>query len=297
MDRTAFLFPGQGANVGQDAAALLPGAASVVAEVLDEVDQAGTPFGLGVTRKGAAGSPQLTLYATSVAVMRVLALRGIEPDMALGYSLGEIPALVCAGALSVSDGALGVCYLVRSMRAYEGLGGVALVRGSAEQIQPVLAAGGGEVVIGGYNQDRLLVLTGPGAPLRAVLEEAAEAGLRPRELDVPYMIHHPALAGTVARYAKDMAVLEQRPLRRPVYSPLAGRWYTDDDDLARCLAENVANPVRLPSALVALAQAGATTFVECGPPAGITQAVWEVVGQKHPGARAYCPLSGLPVVS
>src|SRR5690606_37158029 len=51
------------------------------------------------------GVPQLASYAASVAVDRALRTAGIRPSHAVGQSFGEIAALVCAGAFTITAGA------------------------------------------------------------------------------------------------------------------------------------------------------------------------------------------------
>lgn len=104
----AFLFPGQGAQE--------PGMIKDVCEahtaarkVLDDVssitgrDMAALLWEASSEELGRSDNSQLAIMAASLAVMAALREKGIEPSAAMGFSLGEFPALYAAGVLSFED--------------------------------------------------------------------------------------------------------------------------------------------------------------------------------------------------
>src|SRR5579872_3025346 len=108
MSKTAFLFPGQGAQfagMGKSLAEGFPEAARVF-ETADEA------LGFSISKlcfEGPEDQLKLTentqpaLLAVSTAAAAVLAKLGIRPDYVAGHSLGEYSALVAAGALDFGD--------------------------------------------------------------------------------------------------------------------------------------------------------------------------------------------------
>src|SRR5260370_28714003 len=117
--KLAALFPGQGA--------FYPGALKgasreyrIIRDVLADIDSvAKARLSESVTEKlwdpkspdieawlkDSPGLLQLAIYGISVSMYRVLALQGLNPDVLVGHSFGEIAALVCAGSFSISLGA------------------------------------------------------------------------------------------------------------------------------------------------------------------------------------------------
>src|SRR5262249_52984197 len=108
MNKTAFLFPGQGsqfAGMGKSLADSYPEAAHVfqqadyeLAFALSEVCLEGPEEQLRLTE-----ITQPALLTVSTAAFAVLANKGLAPDYVAGHSLGEYSALVAAGSLAFAD--------------------------------------------------------------------------------------------------------------------------------------------------------------------------------------------------
>src|SRR5437879_12357779 len=108
MGKVAFVFPGQASQypgMGKELAEKYPAAKSA----FEEADQA---LGFSISKLCFEGSEedlkltantQPAILTCSVAVTRVLAEKGLQPDFVAGHSLGEYSALVCAGSPKFAD--------------------------------------------------------------------------------------------------------------------------------------------------------------------------------------------------
>ena len=108
MNKTAFLFPGQGsqfAGMGKSLANAFPEAARVF-------EQADDALGFSISKlcfEGPEEQLKLTeftqpaLVTVSVAAFAVITQKGLVPDYVAGHSLGEFTAYHAAGALGVED--------------------------------------------------------------------------------------------------------------------------------------------------------------------------------------------------
>ncbi|MFC5751334.1 ACP S-malonyltransferase [Actinomadura rugatobispora] len=316
----ALLFPGTGSAGPPDLRALPaahPAAASAVEEVLDAVDTAarqalaeGAEVPEGAPGASArwpsmreilwtdpdryaaastvAGVPQLAAYTASVAVDRALRAAGAVPAFAVGQSFGEIAALVSAGAFGVAEGARMALSLVGVLGRAGAGGGMGLLLAGEDRARVLIegAGAGAEVVVACVNAPSVTVVSGPEGPLEKVLAFARGAGARPVRLAVPYLAHHPAMAGADAQWYEIIRAFPQGPLRMPVHSPVRGRAYRDSDDLHRALADCIVKPVRLPGVLREVHAAGARVFVEAGAGDALCQCARACV----PDARTLVPL-------
>ncbi|WP_329520623.1 ACP S-malonyltransferase [Spirillospora sp. NBC_01491] len=298
----AFLFPGTGSAAAPDLHALAgsgPAAARIVHDVLDAV-QEGLPPGRPPMRSillehpdryrpaaRAPGVAQLAAYSASVAVDRVLRAAGIVPAHAVGQSFGEIAALVCAGAFSIADGARMAVSLVDVLARRGAGGGMGLLETGEDGARACIGlAAEPSVVVACLNAPSVTVLSGPDAPLDHVLDAARRSGVRAVRLAVPYLSHHPSMAGADDEWYERIRHYPQRGLEVRVHSPVRGRAYTDGDDLHRALADCIVKPVRLPETLRAVARDGATVFTE----AGAGNALCACARLTIPGAQTLTPL-------
>src|SRR5215472_14284413 len=108
MGKVAFVFPGQASQysgMGKELAEKY----AVAKAAFDEADQT---LGFSISKlcfQGTEDELKLTantqpaILTCSVAVYRVLAEKGLEPDYVAGHSLGEYSALVSAGSLRLAD--------------------------------------------------------------------------------------------------------------------------------------------------------------------------------------------------
>src|SRR5213593_3562577 len=108
MGKVAFVFPGQASQyqgMGKELAGKYPSARAVFEEAdsalgfsISKICFEGTEEELKLT-----ANTQPAILTCSVAVLRVLAEKGLVPDFVAGHSLGEDSALVAAGAVEFED--------------------------------------------------------------------------------------------------------------------------------------------------------------------------------------------------
>ncbi|MEV0587135.1 acyltransferase domain-containing protein [Nonomuraea sp. NPDC050310] len=277
---TAALFPGQGAF---DGTALLAAAERhpEVGDVFAEIDAvtaavAGRKLSaivLGTTPATMEGLladepwvSQLAIYGMGVAVHRVLTGAGWRPDVLAGHSLGEIGALVCAGAYTVEDGARLIWARVDAIGGLDLRGGymAALATGAGRARQLVAFVGDESLAVAAENHAAQTVVSGSGAAMETVRGVAGAINVSFARLAASVPFHCPLLEPAAARFAAAIRDIPQREPHTPVYSPIYHRFYEPGENLGDLLAGHFVAPVRFAEAAHALHAAGARVFVECG---------------------------------
>jgi acyl transferase domain-containing protein len=184
------------------------------------------------------------------------------PGVLAGHSLGEIAALVAAGALSETDGMSLVAARGRLMdeAARSGAGGMLAVKAGAAEVQPVLDATG--ISLANDNAPRQVVLSGSEEQLEAAEAELAAAGVRCLRLPVSGAFHSPQMEPAVARFRSVVASVRFSEPRIPVLSCI-----TAAPSLlpGPTLVAGLTSPVRWVETLQRLNDQGVERFVETGP--------------------------------
>jgi len=194
-----------------------------------------------------------------------------EPVAAAGHSLGQVTALVAAGALSVEDGVrLAVRRAECTQGAADRTGGRmaalmgATVEQAAEACQP--ASGADQACwIANDNAPGQVVVGGTPAGLEAACTRARDLGVRKvLALNVGGAFHTPLMASARDELEPVLAATTFDAPAWPVVSNVDARPYHDAGWAPR-LADHLVRPVLWRDSMVALADMGAASFVEVGP--------------------------------
>jgi [acyl-carrier-protein] S-malonyltransferase len=278
---TAGLFPGQGSQTSD----LRERVRRVVPELLELcVELVGEdPFPRVADSTRFA---QPAIFCASIAgwTERPASMR---PVALAGHSLGELSALVAAGALQQTDGLrLAVSRGELMARASSGCDeGMLAVLGASEE-QVTALAHQHQLVLANDNAPGQVVLAGATERLRAASRAAREQRVRAIPLDVAGAFHSPSMAAAVEPFRAELDRVELSPLAVPVISGASGRPFAD---VRAELAAAIVRPVRWRAAMLALAELGADTFVDFGP----GEVLAKLVRRNLPDARVL-DLAGPP---
>jgi [acyl-carrier-protein] S-malonyltransferase len=258
--RTALLFPGQGSQTADMRE-------TVERHRPDLLELAQREVGPDLFERAADGTrwAQPAIFCAALAGWESMR-EEVEPDAMAGHSLGEITALVAAGALSDEDGLRLVAARGRLMQeaAEEtGDGGMTAVRArddNRELIAEVAAAT--NVAIANDNAPDQLVLSGALSALDAAEAQLKERGVRGKRLPVAGAFHSPLMEPAVEPFRALLAETEIAEPRVPVYSCVTAEPF---DDIRERLVQAITHPVRWLDVMRALDARGVTNFVETGP--------------------------------
>ncbi|MFE9929938.1 SDR family NAD(P)-dependent oxidoreductase [Streptomyces sp. NPDC005533] len=271
--RTAFVFPGQGSQwaamgarlyaedpafadvIDQCAAALAPHTAWSLTDVLTGRD--------GDAWTGRVDIVQPVLWAVSVALAAAWRAAGVEPDVVVGHSQGEIAAATVAGILSLEDAALVVAR--RSavlLRTAAGTGRMLAV--DLDAVSAVAALEGFEdcVALAVHNGPHSCVLSGDGDSV-LLLKELLEAdGTYCRLVNVDYASHSPLMRELTDELHEVLAPVRPAAARIPLMSTVRTAVLDGPEMDGAYWVENLCRPVMFADTVDALLDEGVTHVVE-----------------------------------
>jgi phthiocerol/phenolphthiocerol synthesis type-I polyketide synthase C len=293
--RTAFVFPGQGsqwAGMGRDL--LLSN--RVFADVLARCAEALAPhvsWNLIDVVSGKAGDAwttrldmiQPTLWAVSAGLAEAWRAVGVEPDVVVGHSQGEVTAATVAGILSYEDAALIIARRSAIARRLAGRG-----RMLAVDLDPAAAK---EALAGFEDAVSLAVHNGPGSCVLSgddeavlLLKELLEAdGTFCRLVNVDYASHSPQMDELKDDLLAALDSVSPRQGAVPLMSTVRVGELGGAEMDARYWVDNLRRPVLFAGAMEKLFAEGVTHVVEISPHPLLTPAL-ERLAAEQPDRRA-----------
>jgi enediyne polyketide synthase len=202
---------------------------------------------------------QPAIVASSLACLELLRRAGIEADVAVGHSLGELSALAWAGALDAWS-AVGLARTRgRLMSETHRDGAMVSLAVSVEEAEAFLAPG---LVIAAINGPASTVLAGREAVVEAAAARARAVGISAHRLAVSHAFHSPLVAPAAPSLRESLERMKLSPLERSVVSTVTAKPLEADADVRALLTEQLTAPVRLAEALAAAGPVD--LFIEVG---------------------------------
>jgi len=279
--KTAFLFPGQGAQtvgMGADVAAAFPTAAELF-------DRANTILGFDLRKVCFEGPAeqlnsttisQPAIFVTSAALLEVLrahpATAAVRPDVTAGLSMGEYTALHAAGAIGFEDGLRLVRKRGEAMQAAadvtEGtmVSIIALEEGKVRQLCD--EAREGEVLEAvNFNCPGQIVVSGTiGACERAQQLAEKYGAAKAVRLEVAGAFHTEMMASAAETLNE---ALRQSHISDPglvrTIANIDGEYYQSADDIVRGLTRQLTGAILWQKCMERLLADGVESFYEIGP--------------------------------
>lgn len=272
MGKTAFIFPGQGAQVcgmGQD----FYEQTKTGKEIFDRATEL---LGFSMPelcfekndRLDITEYTQAAMVTASTAMLKVMEEQGFRPDVTAGLSLGEYCALAAAGVMSEDDAIRTVRQrgILMQEAVPAGIGGMSAVLGmNAEQINAVVDPIA-NVQVANYNCPGQIVISGLKEAVEEAAEKLKEAGAR---RIIPLNVSGPFHSYLLEEAGKKLGeFLEQVEIHRPEIPYVANvtaQYVTEADEVKPLLIRQVSSSVRWQQGVEYMIADGVDRFVEIGP--------------------------------
>ncbi|WP_406415522.1 aminotransferase class I/II-fold pyridoxal phosphate-dependent enzyme [Streptomyces sp. NBC_00842] len=206
---------------------------------------------------------QPSLGICGVATTELLAACGVEPDLAVGHSVGEFPAAVAAGAFAGPDA---VAFMARRGAALAaavppGTGAMLAVQAPVTEAERVASAVEG-VWPACYNHKGQLVFSGSVEAVDRLRAHCAKEGVAAVRLKVSHAFHSPLVAAADEAMAETIASLPLTGPTRAFVSSVSGLTCEQPDHIRELWARHNTAPVRFTRAVRSVTDAGVRFLVQ-----------------------------------
>lgn len=270
-----FVFPGQGSQyvgMGKEIFENFPEAKEVFEEASNALgyDVAQVAFNGPAEELNKTFRTQPCILTVSTALQRVLVMKGINPSVVAGHSLGEYSALVAAGVLSFRDAVQLTEKRGQFMQEAvpEGKGLMAailgLLRSRVDEI--CLSLQSGYASPANYNCPGQIVIAGEKEAVEEAIKLAKDAGAtRAIPLAVSVPSHCTLMADASKRLGQLLEEIEFRNPMIPLVNNADAMFLNNVESIKGSLVRQLSSPLLWEDSIRVISDSGVETFVEVGP--------------------------------
>jgi thioester reductase-like protein len=233
---------------------------------------------------------QAALFAAQAGLAALWKSWGIQPDVVLGHSFGEVAAAWAAGILNLEDAVRVVYHRSRCMADTPLRGRMLAVGLPPEEAQELLRGCEGKVTLAVVNSPRSVALSGEGSVLEEIARTLEERQVFARFLKVDFAFHSWHMDPVRDALLESLQGIQPRPASIPFVSTVTGQPMAGPELGPDYWWQNVRAQVRFADGIDHLAQKGPHTLLEISPHPVLTVSVTECFQQRGQAARVLVSL-------
>jgi acyl transferase domain-containing protein/acyl carrier protein len=273
--KLAFVFPGQGAQwlgMGRQLMQQEP-VFKMALESCDEVFRLYVNWSLieeltadnSNSRLNEIDIVQPCLFAIQVALAKLWRHWGIEPDVVIGQSMGEVAAAHVAGSLSLEDAAQIICRRSLLLKRLSGQGGMAVVGLSFEETQEFLFDYRQHLSVAVSSSPNTTVISGDSEALMEAMASLQQKNIFCQSIKVDVASHSPQMDVLREDLLEALAGINPQIPSTAFCSTVTGVEMSESLLDAQYWVNNLRQPVLFSRAIQNLLESGCDMFLEVSP--------------------------------
>lgn len=208
---------------------------------------------------------QPALFALEYALTQLWLSWGIQPDVVMGHSVGEIVAACAAGVFTLEDGLKLIAARGRLMQALPQNGTMLSCLADETTIQSAIASYAAQVSIAAINGPENVVISGEKDAIQIIAETLGAQGIKTKELTVSHAFHSPLMEPMLDDFAKVARTITYHAPQIPLVSNVTGELAVDEATSPTYWVHHVRDTVRFADGISTIHEQGINIFLELGP--------------------------------
>ncbi|MEM7133969.1 MAG: SDR family NAD(P)-dependent oxidoreductase [Chloroflexota bacterium] len=208
---------------------------------------------------------QPALFVLEYALAKLWQSWGIQPDILLGHSVGEIVAACVAGVFSLEDGLKLIAARGRLMGALPQDGEMVSLLADEARVQEAIEGYGNDISIAAINGPESVVISGKRDSVLAIADTFAAEGVKTRKLAVSHAFHSPLMDPMLDEFRQVAESITYHQPTIQLVSNVTGKLSGDEITTPNYWVRHVREAVRFADGVATLREQEIDIFLEVGP--------------------------------
>lgn len=217
---------------------------------------------------------QPSIFAIEVALAAWWKSKGIEPDMVIGHSMGEVAAAVIGGHLSLEDGARVICTRSKVMMQRSGLGVMGVTELTEAEARQAIQ-GNDKLSLAVVNSPNSTVISGDADALKVIFDKLEAEGKFCRLVKGDVASHSYQMDAILDELRSGTQSVQPKDGDVEFYSTALGQQINGSTLNADYWVKNLRNTVQFAKTIQAVAENDNVVFIEVGPHSVLLNSVIE----------------------
>lgn len=213
---------------------------------------------------------QPALVSIEYALFRFWESIGIQPDILIGHSVGEITAAIAAGVLDLQSGLKLICRRSELMHSLPTGGAMAVLFADGQMIQPHIEKYADCVAVAALNGPENTTISGTEAMVARIVQAAQRDGVVAKMLEVSHAFHSPLMHPILEEMESFALQFDYARPQIPIVSNLTGQLMTATSEESydgKYWRDHIRQPVQFAGGVDRLIEEDVDLMIEMGPSA------------------------------